>query len=96
LQVAARSTDQAGKIEYFKIPANAQIQDTSEFFTDDKSDPFPWGRVPPIACYVTVSIRVRRARRRAPTLEKARLRVALVDRVSWRSAFGGRSTIRRC
>jgi hypothetical protein len=35
LQVAARSTDQAGKIEYFKIPANAQIQDTSEFFTDD-------------------------------------------------------------
>jgi tetratricopeptide (TPR) repeat protein len=37
LQVAARSTDQAGKIEYFKIPANAQIQDTSEFFTDDGS-----------------------------------------------------------
>jgi hypothetical protein len=35
LQVAARSTNQAGKIEYFKIPANAQIQDTSEFFTDD-------------------------------------------------------------
>jgi hypothetical protein len=35
LQVAARSTDQAGKIEYFKIPANAQNQDTSDFFTDD-------------------------------------------------------------
>src|ERR1700733_10347827 len=39
LQVAARSTDQAGKIEYFKIPANAQIQDTSEFFTDDYATP---------------------------------------------------------
>ena len=38
LQVAARSTDQAGKIEYFKIPANAQNQDTSEFFTDDRLD----------------------------------------------------------
>jgi len=38
----------------------------------------------------------RKSRKKAPTLEKARLRVPPIDRVSRLSAFGDQSTISRC